>query len=135
MKTLLTGALAALALGAASAVPARGHAFLVESYPTKQQAVIKPLHRIKLVFSGKADALYSTVKLKDAKGAVVAEATQKEASREMVLPTPVLEPGPYHIHYRILSVDGDVVEGKVDFTVFGVEARSGDGSSTRLSAS
>jgi methionine-rich copper-binding protein CopC len=121
MKTLLTGALAAFALGAAS-LPAQAHAYLVESYPAKQQSVVTPLHRIKMVFSGKADALYSTIKLRNAKGAVVAEVTQKEASREMILPTPVLEPGAYHIHYRILSVDGDIVEGKVDFTVFGVEA-------------
>ncbi|WP_363348580.1 copper resistance CopC family protein [Methylocystis echinoides] len=121
MKSVLTGALAALAL-TALAVPVSAHAVLVDSYPANKQQVLKPLHTIRLVFSGKADALYSTVKLKDNKGAVIAEKTQKEPSRELTLPTPSLMPGDYHIVYRVLSVDGDVVEGKLDFSIFGLEA-------------
>lgn len=121
MKPVLRGALAALAL-TACAVPAAAHAVLVDSYPANRQQVLKPLHTIRLVFSGKADALFSTVKLEDNKGAVVAEATQKEASKELILPTPSLMPGQYHIRYRVLSVDGDVVEGRLEFAIFGQEA-------------
>ncbi|GLI93491.1 copper resistance CopC family protein [Methylocystis echinoides] len=126
MKSVLTGALAALARAAlalaACAAPALAHTQLVDSYPANKQLVLKPLHAIKLVFSGKADALYSVVRLKDSKGEVVAQATQKSASKELILPTPSLMPGEYHIVYRVLSVDGDVIEGKLDFSVHGLEA-------------
>jgi hypothetical protein len=121
MKPVLTGALAALALTAFS-VPTLAHTQLVDSYPANRQLVVKPLHAIKLVFSGKADALYSIVRLKDSKGDVVAQTTQKTASKELILPTPSLMPGEYHIVYRVLSVDGDVIEGKLDFSVHGLEA-------------
>lgn len=112
----LTFAFAALAL-AATEVPARAHALLVDSVPAKKQQVMHPLAQIRLTFSGKADALFSTVKLLDARGFVVAETIQEAASREMTMPAPALQPGAYRICYRVLSADGDVVEGKVDFDV------------------
>ncbi|WP_424362296.1 copper resistance CopC family protein [Methylocystis parvus] len=116
MKRVTTCALAALAL-TATQVPAQAHTYLVDSVPAKKQEVMHPLARIKLTFSGKADALFSTVRLVDATGAVVAEKTQETASREMAMPAPELQPGAYRICYRILSADGDIVEGKVDFEV------------------
>lgn len=116
MKPLLTGALAALGLAAVT-VPVQAHAYLVDSIPAKKQEVMHPLQKIRLVFSADADALFSTVKLTDDNGGVVAEATQQKASREMTLPAPPLKPGEYRLQYRVLSVDGDIVEGKVDFTV------------------
>jgi copper resistance protein C len=121
MKPVLTGALAALAL-TACAVPALAHTQLVDSYPANKQLVLKPLHAIKLTFSGKADALYSVVKLKDSKGEVIAQTAQKHASKELILTTPSLMPGDYHIVYRVLSVDGDIIEGKLEFSVHGLEA-------------
>jgi methionine-rich copper-binding protein CopC len=116
MKMLPTGALAALVL-AATAVPAQAHAYLVDSVPAKKQEVKHPLEKIRLVFSGKADAHFSTVKLTDAEGTVLVEATQDKPSREMTLPAPQLNPGDYQLHYRVLSADGDLVEGQVEFTV------------------
>lgn len=111
-----TVALAAIAL-AATQVSALAHAYLIDSVPTKRQEVMHPLSRIRLTFSGTADAHFSVVKLTDNNGAVIAETTQQEASREMILPAPMLRPGPYKISYRVLSTDGDIVEGKVDFVV------------------
>lgn len=121
MKPALTGALAALAL-TAFAADASAHAVLVESYPAHKQEVLKPLHMIRLIFSGKADALYSIVKLKNNKGTVIAETTQRQPSKELTLTTPSLMPGDYHIVYRVLSVDGDIVEGRLDFSIHGLEA-------------
>ncbi len=114
--------LAAFAALSTPADTALAHATLISSYPSENQKVYVPLHQIKLVFSGRADALYSVARLENAKGAVIAGATQKQASREIVLKTPALDPGRYEIHYRVLSNDGDVVEGKVAFEIFGVEA-------------
>ncbi len=114
MKPLMTGALAAFAV-AAGVSCAEAHAYLVASRPANRAEVLHPLDRIRLEFSGKADALFSTVKLMNDRGAVLAETTQETASREMVLPAPSLQPGTYRIVYRVLSVDGDLVEGKLDF--------------------
>ncbi|QGM98967.1 copper resistance CopC family protein [Methylocystis parvus] len=115
-KLLTNGVLAALAL-AATQTPAGAHVALVDSVPAKRQEVMHEMPRIRLIFSGKADALYSTVALADEKGRVLAEATQKEASHEMTLPPQALSSGAYQIRYRVLATDGDVVEGRVDFVV------------------
>jgi methionine-rich copper-binding protein CopC len=117
MKPMLRRALAALALVAVSQGPAQAHAYLVDSVPAKKQEVMNPLDQIRLVFSRKADAHFSIAKLLDAHGAVISEVTQEKAAPEMVLPAPALRPGQYRVHYRVLSVDGDVVEGEVGFTV------------------
>ncbi len=108
------GAISALAMAAA---PAQAHAYLIDSVPASKQEVLHSLPRIKLVFSGKADAIFSTVTLLDGRGETLTRSTQKEASREMVLPAPALDPGVYRLHYRVLSTDGDIVEGNIDFTV------------------
>jgi copper resistance protein C len=92
------------------------HQFLQEAYPpalSHSSAVSK----VKLMFQGKADALYSTMKLIQADGSVVAAATQPKASREMIMTTPDLLPGPYLVEYRVLTTDGDVVKGDFFFTV------------------
>lgn len=116
MKLPQTIALVAFALAAAQ-VPAMAHTYLIDSVPTKRQEVMHPLSRIRLTFSGRADAHFSVLKLTDEKGAVIAETKQQQASREMILPAPTLRPGSYMITYRVLSVDGDLIEGKVNFVV------------------
>ena len=41
----------------------------------------------------------------------------RTASRDMNMSAPMLAPGRYHVRYRILSPDGDVVQGKIDFII------------------
>ncbi|HEY8162570.1 MAG: copper resistance CopC family protein [Methylocystis sp.] len=123
MRPPLTFAAALLALAAAQ-VPAAAHVYLVDSTPAKRQEIMHPLNRVRLLFSGKADALFSTIKLADASGAVMAQATQNRASREMVLEAPALRPGTYRVFYRVLSTDGDIVEGQVKFAVVGDATRT-----------
>ncbi len=69
------------------------------------------------MFDGKADALFSTMRLMNADGSVVAQITQPEASREVVLPTPALLEGKYLVEYRVLATDGAIVKGDFFFTV------------------
>jgi methionine-rich copper-binding protein CopC len=122
MKSILYCILAAFVLAAISIIPARAHAYLVDSVPLKKQEVMNPLEKIKLVFSGKVDALFSTAELSDESGAATTRVTREQAGREMTLPAPELPLGRYRVHYRILSVDGDVVEGTLAFTVGRVAA-------------
>ncbi|HEY8125713.1 MAG TPA: copper resistance CopC family protein [Methylocystis sp.] len=111
-------AVLAAGLGFCSTTPGLAHhQFLVESFPASRQRVIKPVRQIRLVFEGKADAVISTITLKSKNGLVVAKATQKQASRELILDTPVLQPGLYEVDYRVLATDGAIVEGAFPFIV------------------
>ena len=93
------------------------HQFLVESFPASRQRVVKPVRQIRLVFEGKADAVISTITLKSRNGLVIAKATQKQASKELILDTPVLQPGLYEVDYRVLATDGAIVEGAFPFII------------------
>ena len=97
--------------------PAEAHGYLSASFPPAKSHLKTLPHKIKLHFSLRADARYSTIELEDDEGAVLASKTQQKASRDMDMSAPVLSPGRYHVRYRILSSDGDVVEGKIDFVV------------------
>lgn len=113
----LASALAGVLLLAALAVPAAAHAYLIDSFPAAKQRLNMPISAVKLRFAGTADANYSTISLEQANGAVLATGTQSTPKRELDLPAPALPPGRYYIRYRVLSTDGDIVEGKVDFVI------------------
>ncbi len=112
MVALTGGILGPVLIAPASA----HHQFLQQSFP-RPNTHVAPVHQVKLVFEGKADAVISTLKLKRLDGNVVAAMTQPAASREMVLDTPTLAPGEYVVEYRALATDGDVIRGGFFFTV------------------
>jgi methionine-rich copper-binding protein CopC len=116
MKSILS-AMVVIATSPMMSLPAQAHAYLVDSFPAAKQRLHAPLKTVKLRFSGRADAHYSTISLLREDGAVLATRTQPKAQREFDLPAPPLEPGRYRVHYRILSVDGDLVQGELDFLV------------------
>ena len=70
-----------------------------------------------IAFLPEGQRRYSTIDLEDDDGAVLAFKTQQIASRDMDMSAPTLAPGRYHVRYRILSPDGDVVQGKIDFII------------------
>jgi copper resistance protein C len=96
---------------------AEAHGYLAGSFPPAKAHLKTAPHTIKLHFSLRADARYSTIYLEDDDGAVLASKTQQTASRDMNMSAPLLAPGRYHVRYRILSPDGDVVQGKIDFII------------------
>ena len=109
----------AVGLSTMIAFSAQAHGYLVDSFPSRNEHVNLPLKKVTLRFSLKADAHYSTISIRTDDGYVLATKIQPEASREIYIPAPALEPGRYQVYYRILSTDGDVVQGKVDFVVDG----------------
>lgn len=109
--------LLALSLAAAGPIPAAAHVLLVDSFPSAKQRLPAAPGVVRLRFSGRADALYSTISLEGEGGGTLATRTQPAASRDLQLPAPPLPPGSYRIRYRVLSTDGDLVEGRVEFTV------------------
>ncbi len=111
--------LAVVGLLATTAIPAQAHGYLVDSFPSRNEHINFPLKKVTLQFSLLADANYSTVSIKKDDGSILAAKTQPKASREIEVAAPPLQPGRYHVHYKILSTDGDVVQGKIDFFVDG----------------
>ena len=111
------GVLCSALLLAATCGRVEAHGYLAGSFPPSKAHLKTPPHTIKLHFSLRADARYSTIDLEDDGGAVLAAKTQQKASRDMDMSAPMLAPGRYHVRYRILSPDGDVVQGKIDFIV------------------
>jgi hypothetical protein len=107
----------ALLLAGTACGGAEAHGYLAASFPPAKAHLRRSPHTIKLHFSLRADARYSTIELEDEDGAVLASKTQQRASRDMDMSAPMLAPGRYHVRYRILSPDGDVVQGKIDFII------------------
>jgi methionine-rich copper-binding protein CopC len=92
------------------------HQFLQQAFPAAKSHS-SAVREVRLVFDGKADALFSFMRLMKADGSVVAELPQPVASRETVMPTPTLLEGNYLVEYRVLAVDGEAVKGDSFFTV------------------
>jgi copper resistance protein C len=109
-------------LGLVSAPPALAHAFLVRSSPTSRATVVRAPERVHLWFNERLEPAYSRVSIWNG------EAQQVDAGDARVAPTeprslsvgvPPLPAGVYTVKYRVLSVDGHVVEAEFAFTVRG----------------
>jgi len=102
--------------------PAAGwtHAVLVRSTPTARATLARPPERVQLWFNERLEPAYSRVSVWDAGGRQV-DATDgtvdpAEPTRLTVGLTP-LAPGTYTVKFRVLSVDGHLVESQFPFTV------------------
>ena len=95
------------------------HAALVKSAPASRSVVDTPL-RVELWFNERLEAAYSSLSVWDAEG--------RRVDRQDVLVGPddpkrlsvslfTLRPGAYSVRYRVLSVDGHVIESTFVFTV------------------
>ena len=113
--------LAALAL-ASAVVPAGApaHSILVRSHPSRGATVARAPERIQLWFSERIEPAYAKLSVWNDAG------TQVDASDAAVHPndltllsvtTPHLGPGRYTARFRVLSVDGHVVESSFAFSV------------------
>lgn len=115
MKTGITvaGLLALLLLPAA----VDAHAVLVKSSPARRAVLAAPPPRVELTFNERLEPAYSTVsvwagdvRIDDGKVIVAPE----DPRRLSVGLTPV-KPGTYTVKFRVLSVDGHIVEGTYPF--------------------
>jgi len=110
-----TGVILALAASIPAMGSARAHGYLMESFPPRHETVELPMGSVKLRFSVKADPKYSKVSIESEDGTIVTSQTLKEASHVFVMDTPQLSPGKYRVRYSILTPDGDLLQGVVDF--------------------
>ncbi|MBI5615508.1 MAG: copper resistance protein CopC [Gammaproteobacteria bacterium] len=118
MSRILTSLLCTALLvwsGAAAA-----HAKLVRAKPAAEAELGASPKAVTLWFNETPEADFSNVKVLDAAGQVMAEGapvpTKDQKALELTL-SATLPPGRYTVRYRVIAVDGHVLEGSFTFRV------------------
>ena len=96
------------------------HAVLVKSVPAQRSTLAESPPRVELWFNERLEPAYSHASVIDAGGAQVDlrdTLVSKEDARRLSLSLPPLQPGRYSVKFRVLSVDGHVVESTLTFTI------------------
>lgn len=118
----MRGAVGAVLLSLAAASPVTPHAFLVRSSPTARTTVARAPTRVHLWFNERLEPAYSRASIwnGDAQRVDVGDAQVSPTEpRSLSVGVPPLPAGVYTVKYRVLSVDGHVVEAEFAFTVRG----------------
>lgn len=113
-------ALAVAVLVLAVAAAASGHAVLVRSSPQNRAVLSQPPARVELVFNERIEPAYSRLVVENAAGAPVTQgngSVDPEDARKVAVTLGPLPAGRYTVRYRVLSVDGHIVESQLTFTV------------------
>jgi len=111
---------AALIAGTGYASPAEPHAVLVRSAPAHRAVLAQPPERVQLWFNERLEPAYSRASVWDGGGRQVDAADGVVDASEptrLTVELPPLAPGTYTVRFRVLSVDGHVVESQFPFTV------------------
>ena len=111
---------------AAPATSALAHSMLVKAEPPRRAVLTKSPTHVRLWFNEKIEGDYASLVVLDAQKQPLTDAKPTLApddQKSIVLPLPELAPGKYSIKFRVLSVDGHVVDSTFDFTVKGETQR------------
>ncbi len=98
------------------------HAKLVKSVPARRATVSRTPERVQVWFNERLEAEFSRLSVWDHEGKQVDLGDVKVGPndpRKLSVGVPPLEPGTYTVKFRVLSVDGHVVEGEFPFTIRG----------------
>jgi len=108
--------------------PTLAHSLLVRSQPERRATVTRAPDEVRLWFSERIEPAYARVSVWDAGGKQVdagdAAVDQADATT-LAVRTPGLRAGRYTVRYRVLSVDGHIVESSFDFTIRPAAAPTG----------
>ena len=111
---LVVGAFITIAMPLA----ASAHAEFVSSIPADKSTVSGTPAEIVLTFSDHLDPKKSSIILLDSSSSQVAKAGVDPADDKVMRMTPpTLQPGAYEIDWTSVALDGDLLRGKVAFTV------------------
>ncbi|WP_230181272.1 copper resistance protein CopC [Aquabacterium sp. CECT 9606] len=92
---------------------AMAHAGMISSEPGRRAVLTMVPKEIRLCFNEDVEASFSTVTIEDAKGKLVPLSVPAKDPKKpscIYVPLPLLSNGAYTVKYRVLSVDGHVVE-------------------------
>ena len=118
-RRVVVGALMAMAM-CVYAAPALAHSMLVKAEPPRRALLAKAPTQVRLWFNEEIEGDYASLVVLDADKHPVTEINPQLApddQKSIILPLPELAPGKYSVKFRVLSVDGHVVESSFDFTV------------------
>lgn len=96
------------------------HAALVKSDPPRRATVTLPPKHIQLWFNEKIEGAYASLTVKDSNQKLVTEnnpETVADDPKSIILNLPQIEPGRYTVSYRVMSVDGHVIQSSFEFSV------------------
>lgn len=100
--------------------PARAHAALVRSDPSRRAVLTQSPSHIRLWFSERIEPDYSSISVLDAAGHAVPTgpaAVSPADARLLILDLPPLAPGQYTVRFRINSIDGHILEASYQFAL------------------
>jgi copper resistance protein C len=98
------------------------HAYLVKSVPAARAVVARPPTRADLWFNERIEPAYSRVFVVDEAGRHVDLGNTQvdpDDPQKLSVGLPDLAPCAYTVRFRVLSVDGHIVESQFSFTVRG----------------
>lgn len=99
---------------------AHAHSALVRAEPGPRAVITESPKTIRLWFNEPVEAEFSKVAIETA-GKPLANVgiptVAPDNTRELLVSLPKLAPGKYQVNYRVLSVDGHIVEWSYGFTV------------------
>jgi copper resistance protein C len=113
----LAACLLGLVLLPASAL---GHAVLVKAIPPQRAVLTEAPPRVELWFNERLEPAYSRASVTNEAGAQIDlrdVGVAKDDPKRLSLSLPPLAPGRYTVRFRVLSVDGHVVESNLTFSV------------------
>jgi methionine-rich copper-binding protein CopC len=119
LKLVVAGAVMAM-MTCLHVAPALAHSMLVKAEPPRRAVLAKTPAQVRLWFNEELEGEYASLIVLDAEKRPVTEIKPQLAPddpKSIVLPLPELTPGKYSVKFRVLSVDGHVVESSFDFTV------------------
>ena len=121
LKRVVIGAVMAMTM-CVYVAPALAHSMLVKAEPPRRAVLTTAPAQVQLWFNEEIEGDYASLVVLDAEKHPVTEIKPKLAPddrKSIVLPLPELTPGKYSVKFRVLSVDGHVVNSYFDFTVKG----------------
>jgi copper resistance protein C len=104
------------------AASATAHAVLVKSAPASRQLLSRAPDRVQLWFNERLEPAFSTMSVWDAAGARVDTgdvAVGADDAKGLSVSLKPLAAGAYTVRFRVLSVDGHIVESSFAFSVKG----------------
>jgi methionine-rich copper-binding protein CopC len=99
---------------------ALAHAYMVKSVPARRATLFTSPDRIQLWFNERLEPRYSSISVIDAGGNRVDLGDARvgnEDPKRLSVGVKQLAPGRYSVNFRVLSVDGHVVEQNFPFTI------------------
>lgn len=121
LKYVVAGAVMTIAM-CVYATPALAHSMLVKAEPPRRAVLTKAPAQVQLWFNEEIEGDYASLVVLDTEKHPVTDIKPQLAPddrKSIVLPLPELTPGKYSVKFRVLSVDGHVVESYFDFTIKG----------------